>query len=144
MFASGRDGRADLAGRDFRHRLAELGGLGGGLAVMRDDDVDLRSIDCSKSLRLISARRPRGTLLATTITLACGALDLSQERMRMVSRVAASVSSVTTTATFTSCTRCGYWISMLRGRSITVDLERVPHLFLELEEGGAVGHQRLS
>ena len=59
----------------------------------------LRSIDCSKSLRLISSAPPDGTRLATTMTLVCGALDLSQARMRIVSRVAASVSSATTTAT---------------------------------------------
>jgi hypothetical protein len=38
----------------------------------------LRSIDCSKSLRLISCAPPDGTRLATTITLACGALAFSQ------------------------------------------------------------------
>ena len=32
---------------------------------------------------------------------------------------------------------------MWRGRSITVPLERVADLFLQLEEGGAVGQQRL-
>ncbi len=53
--------------------------------------------------------------MATTITLVCGAFDLSQARMRIVSRVAARVSSATTTATWASCTRCGCWISMWRG-----------------------------
>jgi len=80
-----------------------------------------RSIDCSKSLRLISSAPPDGTRLVTTITLVWGAFDLSQARMRMVSRVAASVSSETTTATCASWTMCGYWISMWRGKSITVD-----------------------
>ena len=40
--------------------------------------------------------------------------------MRIVSRAEASVISVTSTTTFTSASRCGKLISMLRGRSMTV------------------------
>src|SRR5919107_1481563 len=39
-----------------------------------------RSIDCSKSLRLISSAPPDGTPFATTTTLVWGAFDLSQAR----------------------------------------------------------------
>ena len=81
----------------------------------------LRSIDCSKSFLEISSAPPEGTRFDTTMTLVCGALVLSQARMRIVSRVAASVSSLTTTATWASWTMCGYWMSMWRGRSSTVD-----------------------
>ena len=41
MFDKLRERRGHLAGWRLGERLAELGGLGRGLAVERDDDVDL-------------------------------------------------------------------------------------------------------
>ncbi|HXE38871.1 MAG TPA: hypothetical protein VN639_10370, partial [Azonexus sp.] len=60
----------------------------------------LRSIECSKSLRLTSWTAAC-TRLATTITRACGALALSQERMRIASRAEDRVYSVASTTQFT-------------------------------------------
>ena len=80
---------------------------------------NLRSIEASKSALLISARAGC-TLLATIIGWACAALVLSHDRIRMVSRAEASVSSQVSSTRFTSAISCGKLISMLRGRSITV------------------------
>src|SRR3546814_18160653 len=54
----------------------------------------LRSIDCSKSLRLLSGA-PGWTRLATTSTRDCGALVLSQVRVRIESRADARVTDRT-------------------------------------------------
>src|SRR5688572_7403374 len=79
----------------------------------------LRSIECSKSLRLTSWTFDI-TLLATTMTRAWPALALSQESRRIASRVAARVKSTTTMTTLTSLTRCGNWMARPRGMSTTV------------------------
>ena len=102
-----------------------------------------RSIDCSKSLRLISSAPPDGHALATTTTLVCGAFDLSQ------ARIADGVARRRQRQLGDDHRDMGI-VHQVRILDQHVPrqvehrrFEGVAHLFLKLEEGGAVGHQRL-
>ncbi len=80
-------GDALVALAHFGERLAELGRPAtASLASKGSRKSILRSIEPSKSLRLISITAACWILLATTITWVCGAFDLNQLRMRIASR----------------------------------------------------------
>jgi hypothetical protein len=106
--------KRDLAfDRGFEIGLADLGDAG--LDLVGDDDRPERA----------------------------AALALSHDRMRIVSRAEASVISVDQQHdVHIVASSCGKLISMLRGMSITVISNAVAEFFLQLQEGGAIGHQR--
>ena len=144
---------------DQRDELAErLAGLGPGrrpwrragrawppgrdLLVERDDEIDLAF---DRGLEILAAdllhRRPaRGWRRRSPC--ACGALALSQDRMRIVSRAAASVISTTTTARGCPGPDAGCWTSIAARQIDHRALERVADLLLQLVESRAVGQQR--
>ena len=99
-----------------------LSGLRRGLGLVREHDVDVALDRLLEILRLeISSAPPEGTRFDTTMTLVCGAFDFSQakdadgiarRRQRQFAHHHRDMGVVT---------MCGYWISMCRGRSMTVD-----------------------
>ena len=132
---------ADILRSQLPPSLAELGRLGGELAVVRKTSHTGRSIDCSKSLRLISSAARRDAVGDDNHHWS-GAFDLSQEEdadgiARRRERQFRNHHGYMRRRE-----PCGDIGSHMRGQVDHVDSKAL-RISSEVEEGGAIGHQRL-